>query len=378
MYKRSLRLSASLTIAHVPVMAIRIRQRTNREHASTIKENVTMKHAISISFATALLCVGALTMCTGGATTGPGGTNDTNAAEYNTNYNRAYFATSVTMYTQAPGQFADDPSFALAEDALSKLLGPPSGGGRMSPSHTSSLSLGMGGGFVILAFDPPLTNDPANIGGYDFIVFGNAYHSGASVWAEPGVVYVMHDANSNGEPDDTWYLIKGSHTTNTNACITITYSKTNEALLPGDKTWYPDAALFPAYDDEMTLTFFATPKSIAGTTTNRSFGYADCAPTLLQGDTNGDDLVDDRSIARDAFYTIPDTPGDGTNVDAGSGGGDAMKIEWAVDTETFTNVFLETVTWVKVVSAETNIEGMLGELSCEVDAIARVRTTNAE
>ena len=63
-------------------------------------------------------------------------------------------------------------------------------------------SLGAYGGYIIVGFDHSVNNGE----GYDIEIEGNAF-KGSS---EPGIVWVMQDENGDGEPNDTWYELKGS------------------------------------------------------------------------------------------------------------------------------------------------------------------------
>jgi hypothetical protein len=54
----------------------------------------------------------------------------------------------------------------------------------------------------VLGFDHSIAND----GSYNFQVIGNSF-AGSS---EPGIVWVMQDENGDGQPNDTWYELKGS------------------------------------------------------------------------------------------------------------------------------------------------------------------------
>lgn len=75
-----------------------------------------------------------------------------------------------------------------------------------------TISLGAFGGYVVFGFDHMVENQP---GKYDLQILGNSYlaeggqtRDGGS--CEPAVVYVSHDANGNGLPDDAWYELAGS------------------------------------------------------------------------------------------------------------------------------------------------------------------------
>lgn len=56
--------------------------------------------------------------------------------------------------------------------------------------------------------------------------------------SEPGVVWVMQDANGNGMPDDTWYELKGSEYDN--AATIRGYAVTYTPLADGSAAWTDD------------------------------------------------------------------------------------------------------------------------------------------
>lgn len=107
----------------------------------------------------------------------------------------------VFEYTPAPGQFIGDTrtggfsgnestaadAAAYAEERLSK---------------DAYVSLGGFGGYIVVGFDHSIDNHH----GYDIAIKGNSF-SGSS---EPGIVWVMQDENGDGEPNDTWYELRGS------------------------------------------------------------------------------------------------------------------------------------------------------------------------
>ncbi len=106
------------------------------------------------------------------------------------------YAARVFEYTPAPGQFINDvneqpiaspeAACAWAEERL---------------SEHKYVSLGAFGGYIVAGFDHDVTGD--------FIIEGNAFNSPQGSSNEPGVVWVMADANKNGLPDDTWVEIHG-------------------------------------------------------------------------------------------------------------------------------------------------------------------------
>lgn len=123
--------------------------------------------------------------------------------------------TAVYEFLAAPGQFVNENYTAttMAEAnayAYSRL------------STGAYVSLGGFGGYIVVGFDHSIDNKTDG-DGYDFAVRGNPF-SGSS---EPGVVWVMQDENGDGQPNDTWYELKGSETGNatTNQHYAVTYFK---------------------------------------------------------------------------------------------------------------------------------------------------------
>jgi hypothetical protein len=120
-------------------------------------------------------------------------------------YASTWFATKVLDYRPGPdAEPYTDPLKALGEPAP---LGSPS-----VPDNTSIVSLGGYGGYIILGFEMPVPDNPGNPGGWDFIVFGNAFYIGGNPMLhaqEPGYVEVGVDVNRNGLADDPFYLISG-------------------------------------------------------------------------------------------------------------------------------------------------------------------------
>lgn len=102
----------------------------------------------------------------------------------------------VYEYLPAPGQFINETcTLATMAEACAwaeKQLAAPG----------SCVSLGGFGGRIIVGFDHRI----ACSGGYDLVIEGNAF-DGSS---EPGIVYVMQDENGDGQPNDTWYELRGS------------------------------------------------------------------------------------------------------------------------------------------------------------------------
>ncbi len=304
-----------------------------------------------------------------------------------------YFPSRVVEYRQAPGQFAFHPDFNI-EKNKSRLLGPPSGAGIYGADNSSVVSLGMAGGSVTLEFSPPLENHPDNIGGYDFIVFGNSFWSGGRPelpMSEAGIIEVMKDENGNNMPDDTWYLIPGSHISKSDSTINISYSlqwtegggtlfwdtvpagQEGSHIFTATQPWW--SGDLPDPDVFLTLRILSDEVYSGGLDFASVWGYADSAPTALRGDLDGDGVIrgefDYPEIDPAFFYTVPDTHGDNI-IDPGSAGGTAVDILWAVDSG-FQPALLDEVSWIRISSASLSIHYFLGEYSCEVDGVSRVR-----
>ncbi len=107
------------------------------------------------------------------------------------------YQTKVIEYMPAPGQFIneDNQYFATAEEANAEAL--------KTLKNGNYVSLGGFGGYIVVGFDHSI----ASGAGYDFFIKGNPFHNSS----EPGIIYVMQDANGNRMPDDMWYELKGSN-----------------------------------------------------------------------------------------------------------------------------------------------------------------------
>ncbi|XHC26736.1 hypothetical protein ABWH91_05285 [Phycisphaerales bacterium ac7] len=293
------------------------------------------------------------------------------------------FATVVLDYTPAPGQFVNNPAF----NDPSNALGAPSGGGTGSPNNASVVTLGAFGGSITLGFDEPIADDPLNPYGLDLIVFGNALWTGGDPsrrFAEAGIVEVSCDTNGNGLPDDEWYVIRGSSlpATPLDAAFTQDWDDDpNTDTPPSNASWYPDSAMFPEIPSSYATSGFLLPAPFQsvplvnpggpGSVAEAYFGYADLSPTLLLGDLNADNIIDEPDATPEAFYTRPDNPFL-VGVSVGSGGGDAIDIAWAVHPTTGLPARLPSIDFVRISTGPNSLVGILGEMSTEVDAVASV------
>jgi hypothetical protein len=101
----------------------------------------------------------------------------------------------VYEFLPAPGQFVNENYTA---NTMAEAIAYAEG--RLK--QTAYVSLGGFGGYIVLGFDHSIDND----GDYNFQLIGNSF-DGSS---EPGIVWVMQDENGDGQPNDTWYELKGS------------------------------------------------------------------------------------------------------------------------------------------------------------------------
>ena len=111
--------------------------------------------------------------------------------------------TIVFEYTPAPGQFINETKTGgFTGNETTHEAAAAYAEQRMKSG--AFVSLGGFGGYMVVGFDHSIDNT----GSYDFGITGNSF-KGSS---EPGVVWVMQDENGNGNPDDSWYELKGSET----------------------------------------------------------------------------------------------------------------------------------------------------------------------
>ena len=296
------------------------------------------------------------------------------------------FATRVIEYAPGPGQNVNNPAF----NDPGAALGAPVGGGRVAADNSKVVTLGAFGGTITLGFDHriaarPIT--PDNPAGVCAIVYGNAFHVGGNPnrrWAEAGVIEVSRDDNGNGVADDAWYVIRGSHLPAVPAAAIVSKTYTDPAL--GGTPQFP-AAWLPAgrAGTSWTVSTFQLPAAVfaSGTTpivvnplgvnasTQGVWGYADCSPTLLLGDLDADDVVDDEAIAPEDFYTLPGDPLT-AGVTPGSSGGDGFSLLWAVDplTGLAPSPALDGFDFIRITTAADKVSGPLGETSTEIGGVA--------
>lgn len=303
------------------------------------------------------------------------------------------FADVLVSYDPAPGQFINQ---AIFNDPT-RALGAPVGGGTATPDNSKLVSLGGFGGSITLGFSETVRDDPCNPYGLDAIVFGNALWLGGNAnrkWCEAGVIEISRDVNGNGIADDPWYVIPGTHLppnggSGAPAEHALTQEWDNSAgtpTPPANVGWYPSPGFHPGFPSSYATTgyrlpalfdaqFITNPNGLTSTTEGYS-GYADASPTLILGDMDGDNVVDDPLVTAEQFYTRPDNPYV-VGVTPGSAGGDAFDIAWAVDPATGAPAELDGFDFIRISTGAHFIAGVLGEVSTEIGGVARVRAEEA-
>jgi len=271
------------------------------------------------------------------------------------------------------GVFSQDAVFNLVEYFPSpgqhiniESLGTPQAAQRISENVSASVSLGSFGGYIVLGFDDGCVNHPQNPYGIDFTIFGNAF-SGSS---EPGVIWVMKDENRNGLPDDTWYEIAGSSYFHSSMVSNyeVTYYKTGTrdvlwkdmngktGVLQANnfnlQEYYPSFEYFPQYPPDSV--------SFSGTLLNHVIDDVNEGEIKLLPPAFG--YADTHSRKQGIDLSLPDNPNTG---EVEGAGGSPVDISWAVDTA---GQYLEidTIHFIKIVSASLATAGWLGEISTDV------------
>ena len=247
------------------------------------------------------------------------------------------WADSVVSYSQTNGVTGfTDPTVAL---------GPPVGISPDVPVNTLNsaaqvVSLGTPGGQVTLSFNTPITDDPNNAFGMDFIIYSNAFWVGNDPdrrFQEPGIVEISPDGTN-------WYLIPGSRN----------YDYTGGTLPVVNESAGGDNS----GDSDILTGSILNPNTTDGDSGNDSveynWGYAELSPTLPE-------FLDN--------FVRPDDPHE-TGMTARSGGGDAFDIAWAID-QSGALANLTSITHVRI-SPFINRSMTVGLATPEIMAIADV------
>ncbi|HBS28485.1 MAG TPA: hypothetical protein DEB06_03315 [Phycisphaerales bacterium] len=298
------------------------------------------------------------------------------------------FAARVIAYAPAPGQFINNPSF----NNPARAIGPPTGGGTATPDNTSVVSLGGFGGSITLAFDHTVLDDPCNPFGLDAIVFSNAIWASNDPnrrFAEGAIIEISLDTNANDLADDPWFVVRGSHLPPLPASSLQTQPWDDSGATPTPPSnvgWYPSPLVYPGFPASYTTTSFRLPALYETATLvnpngptatiEGAWGYAELSPTLVLGDLDGDNLIDDPLITPEDYYTAPDNPR-AVGLTPASAGGDAFDIAWAVDPITGEPASLPGFDFIRITTGVNFVAGALGELSAEIDGVADIRPREA-
>jgi hypothetical protein len=178
------------------------------------------------------------------------------------------YTASTTIECVAPeGTYKRATSGATTAQRVNYFLAP----GQFTTSGEASegfISLGAWGGYAVYQFDHSVEKGA----GRELKIVGNGFLN----WSEPGVVWVMQDENGDGQPNDTWYELAGSHTllpqTKRRYAVTYTNKGTNQTVWEdnyggtGSLSQYPKGAPSP-------MTFVGT--GLAGRYTDVFSGYVD-------------------------------------------------------------------------------------------------------
>jgi len=139
------------------------------------------------------------------------------------------YSVTVYEYRPAPGQFINEQPIAGFTGAETTAEAAVAYAQARLDGH-KFVSLGAFGGYIVVGFGVSVPNS----GGYDFAIEGNAFDSASGSSNEPGIVWVMPDTNGNGQPDDTWYELRGSETDSpeTKRNYSVTYYRPSGAGQP--------------------------------------------------------------------------------------------------------------------------------------------------
>ena len=243
------------------------------------------------------------------------------------------------------------------------------------------VSLGNFGGYMTLYYDKPITDDPNNVYGVDFTVFGNS--NGGQSFSEPGNVLVSEDGK-------TWYSLAGSehYDATSRWDYEVTYKKSSSDIADYSDNdgnsgslgtgWapyqLPKKNLYPLYnwttEDQITvkgtrLYTNANSKGAgieSGSALLPAFGYFDVQKNSTTVAGTGEDV------------NLLTTPVGNPYMKDYDGYGDGFDLKWAVDEKGDpVDVKDKEFHYVKVQTASFINAGAIGEKSAEISSV--VRTT---
>jgi len=238
------------------------------------------------------------------------------------------YVSKMFEYMPAPGQFINR-NFGTLADA------------KGLEGKEGLVSLGAWGGYVVFGFDHTVVN---NAGKDDIIIYNNAQFN----FSEPGVVWVMRDENGNGQPDDTWFEIKGSEYGKPGYVrnYQVTY---NKPAAGGSISWTDNAG------NTGTLSFPAAMQAFPAWVTGSQY--------TLKGT-----LLPSTGIDYSNPLLVTVAPFNGGYAD-NTVGGDRIDLTNAIDKDG-RSVVLQGIDFIKIQTGIQANLGTLGELSTEVVAVA--------
>lgn len=216
-------------------------------------------------------------------------------------------------------------------------------------------SLGNFGGYVTYYYDDPITNDPSNPYGIDFIVYGNSVNGGPE-FAEPGNVLVSEDG-------EDWYTLAGSLHYDDSAIWNQSkvYSRDIVSNYP-IKKYYELHNWNDGEEESISVsgTIISPNKEESGygnsVPTFPSFGYADCG-VLGTSNVADNPYSGTQLVGRTRTFTINKT--------------DGFDLSWAVDSEGYPVEFENGIHYIKIQTASSIVNGSIGEKSTEINMVRR-------
>lgn len=275
------------------------------------------------------------------------------------------YISKVYEYCPAPGQFVNEMPRFEAGDSYESILRKTEES--ISGTNDVMITLGGFGGYVTFGFDHTVMNIP---GEKDFRIWGNCFYEllqpekkGGS--AEPGIVMVSLDSNSNGLPDDEWYELAGSeyYAPSTKHGYAITYHRPDPARpIVADEDNSLDDIYYIKWDDNAGNAGYM-PKNI--------FHNQDYFPKWVTNDAisfsgsllpqNAEDLS-----GYGTYYVLYSYPwGYVDNHPNEYADLNSFDISWAVDSEG-NRVDLPGVDFIRVYTGVNQYCGWLGETSTEL------------
>lgn len=270
----------------------------------------------------------------------------TQTADYRLNVIRRNLQTglSVADYLCVGSQYTNNGNYGLYPERT--LIG--------GDSWDTPISLGGFGGYVTYQLDTPIMNDPKNPYGIDLMIYGNS--GGGQGFSEPGNVLVSKDGKN-------WYMLAGSDyfDDNTEWGYELTYSAGEK-----NKIHWEDV-----HGNTGTMTLGQHPPK------NENYpmaGFDASQPVTVQGALLKSNAKDDYGTNAAAFpdwgYADAQANRDGNPYTGdNTRGGGGFDLSWAVD-EDGKPVKLDSIRYVKVMTASHVDGGGVGEKSTEVNAVS--------